>query len=437
VRSALSKSYDGSYDRRYGGWGREHKLIDADSLELAYIQADSNRAARKAVATRRARTTLDNNLLLIDPLWGGVYQYSDARDWRSPHFEKLMSYQADDLRLYAEAYARWQDPRYLHAADAILGYIDKFLKAPEGCFYVSQDADLSLETPGRTFYANDDAARRKAGMPKVDTHCYAREAGWAIRALAKLHDVTGNRQALQSAQNGARWVLANRALPHGGFRHDSQDRGGPFLDDNLAMTQAFLALYRSTGERIWLSHAVATLNFIDARLRHADTGYIAAPAPSQNRGVFSAPVRLPEQNAALARAANMAHRYMGDARYREMALRAMQYAAAIAAANPERSLPEVLLADRELSTAPIHIAVVGSKQDPVAQALHSAALRYPADYLQIDWLDRSEGDLPNKEVQYPELKRAAAFACADGACSTPVYEANEIATAVRKALNST
>jgi uncharacterized protein len=437
LRSVLLRSYDGSYDRRYGGWGREHKLIDADSLELAYIQADSNRASRKAVATRRARTTLDENLLLIDPLWGGVYQYSDARDWRSPHFEKLMSYQADDLRLYAEAYARWQDPRYLHAADAIFGYIDKFLKAPEGCFYVSQDADLSVETPGRTFYAYDDAARRKAGMPKIDTHCYAREAGWAVRALAKFHDVTGNRQALRSAENGARWVLANRALPQGGFSHDSQDRGGPFLDDNLAMTQAFLALYRSSGDRIWLSHAVATLNFIDAQFRHAGSGYIAAPAPSHSRGVFSEPVLLPEQNAELARAANMAHRYTGDASYREMALRAMQYAAAVAAANPERLLPEVLLADREVSTAPIHIAVVGSKQDPVAQALHSSALRYPADYLQIDWLDRSEGELPNKEIQYPDLKRAAAFACADGACSSPVYEANEVALAVRKALHPT
>jgi uncharacterized protein len=437
LRSALLKSYDASYDRPYGGWGREHKLIDADSLELAYIQADSKRASRKSTATRRARTTLDRNLLLIDPVWGGVYQYSDARDWRSPHFEKLMSYQTDDLRLYAEAYARWQEPRYLHAADAILGYIDKFLKAPEGCFYVSQDADLSVAIPGRTFYAHDDAARRKAGMPKVDTHCYAREAGWAIRALAKFHDVTGNRQALQSAQNGARWVLANRALPQGGFSHDSQARGGPFLDDNLAMAQAFLALYRSSGDRIWLKHAVATLNFIDAHLRRADSGYIAAPAPANNRGVFSQPVLLPDQNAALARAANMAHRYTGDARYRAMALRAMQYAAAVAAANPEQLLPEVLLADRELSTAPIHIAVVGSKQDPVAQALHSSALRYPADYLQIDWLDRSEGDLPNQEIQYPDLKRAAAFACADGACSSPVYEANDVALAVHRALNST
>jgi uncharacterized protein len=42
---------------------------------------------------------LNKNLLLIDPVWGGVYQYSDSPDWRSPHIEKLLSYPADDLHL--------------------------------------------------------------------------------------------------------------------------------------------------------------------------------------------------------------------------------------------------------------------------------------------------------------------------------------------------
>ena len=28
-------------------------------------------------------------------VWGGVYQYSATADWKSPHFEKLISYQAD------------------------------------------------------------------------------------------------------------------------------------------------------------------------------------------------------------------------------------------------------------------------------------------------------------------------------------------------------
>ena len=97
-------------------------------------------------------------------------------------------------------------------------------------------------------------------------------------------------------------------------------------------------------------------------------------------------------------------------------------------------LPEIVLADQEVSAAPIHITIVGGKRDSAAQILHAAALRYPADYLQVDWLDRAEGELPNPEIQYPDMGQAAAFACANGACSTPVYEADEIAKAVRRTL---
>jgi uncharacterized protein YyaL (SSP411 family) len=433
-RDALLKVYNQGYDRGNGGWGTVHKYIDADSMELAYIDADSLRPSLRKVGTQRARTTLDQNLLLLDPVWGGVFQYSDQVDWRSPHFEKLMSYQADDLRLYSEAYARWHDPRYLAAANALFTYIQTFLAAPDGSFYASQDADVSSALTGHEFYAHDDATRRKLGMPPIDQHRYARETGWAVRALAKYYDVTGDGRALQLAQNGARWALLNRKLTDGGFRHDQQDRQGPFLDDNVAMTQAFLALYRSTGDRSWLAHATDTLNFIDANFRNTKAGYIAAPVETRARGVFSEPVRLPDQNATLVRVANMANHYSGNARYHEMALHGMKFLSAIATPGEQQLLPEILLADRELSNAPIHISIVGSKHDPAAQGLHAAALRYPADYMQVDWLDRTEGELPNPEIQYPDMGRAAAFACANGACSTPVYEADDIAVAVRRTL---
>jgi hypothetical protein len=38
------------------------------------------------------------------------------------------------------------------------------------------------------------------------------------------------------------------------------------------------------------------------------------------------------------------------------------------------------------------------------KAALSAALRYPADYLQIDWLDRAEGELPNRDIPRKLMK---------------------------------
>ena len=296
---------------------------------------------------------------------------------------------------------------------------------------MSQDADVSAQISGHEYYPKDDAGRRATGMPRIDTHEYARETGWAIRALCKYYDITGDAGALNRAGQAARWAIANRSSPSGAYRHDATDRGGPFLDDALAMSQAFVALYRSSGDREWLHHATAVLRSVNRQLRDSKGGYDAAPPAFGTVGVFRERVRQPEQNAALLRVANLVYRYTGDIRYQKMAMHAMRYFTGFAEAAPQQFRPDILLADRELAAAPIHITIVGSKSDPVARDLHSAALRYPADYLQIDWWDRADGPLPNPEIQYPTLDRAAAFACTATACSMPVFNAAEIEPACK------
>jgi len=91
--------------------------------------------------------------------------------------------------------------------------------------------------------------------------------------------------------------------------------------------------------------------------------------------------------------------------------------------------PAILLADRELSSDPVHVTVVGAKSDPAARTLFAAALALPG-YKRVEWLDRREGALPNPDVALPETKRAAAFACSNGACSRPVFSADALAEAL-------
>src|ERR1700677_4071217 len=173
---------------------------------------------------------------------------------------------------------------------------------------------------------------------------------------------------------------------------------------------------------------------IDRQLRDSKAGFVAAPAAQFERGVFRNAIRQPEQNAALVRVASLMHHYTGDASCQKMATHAMRYLVGFSKAAPEQLRPEILLADREVSAAPVHITIVGGKSDHAAHDLHAAALRYPSDYLQIDWWDRAEGRLPNPEINYPQLDRAAAFACTASACSMPVFNSVEIEPAVRAAL---
>ncbi len=426
-RAQLAKNYDESYEETIGGWGASQKYIDADSLDYAMSRAEAGEVA----AVQRARQTLDAAIALIDPVWGGVFQYSEAGSWTHPHFEKIMSFQAQYLRQYSQAYALWKDAKYLSAARDIERYLADFLLAPAGAFYVSQDADLDRETDGHKFYALDNAGRRKLGMPRIDKNIYARENGWAISGLVAFYDVTNEPRILQLAERAARWAIDNRALPEGGFRHGENDRGGPFLGDTLAMGQAFLDLYAATGNRDWLNASARAGDFIAATFRDEAGGFFTSRTAEARIGVFAKPAKLIDDQIQVARFMNLLSRYFGSDGYRGQAAHAMRYLTS-ASAEMIRPLPGVLLADEENAVEPTHMTIVGPKDDPRAQALHAFARALPARYKRLEWLDQREGKLPNPDVEYPDLGEPAAFACSNRICSFPSFSADELQATVKQ-----
>ena len=426
-RATLIKNYDESYEDTIGGWGDSQKYIDADSLDYAMSRAEAGDAA----AVTRARQTLDAAIALIDPVWGGVFQYSEAGSWTHPHFEKIMSFQAQYLRQYSQAYALWKDPKYLAAARDIERYLTTFLASTDGAFYVSQDADLDHDTDGHKYYALDDGARRKLGMPRIDKNIYARENGWAISGLVALYDVTNDPKVLAIAEKAAKWVNDNRALPDGGFRHGDKDRGGPFLGDTMAMGQASLDLYAATGNRDWLTEAAKAGDFVGSTFKDAAGGFLTSKTSEAKAGVFAKPAKLMDDQIEVARFMNLLNRYFGSDSYRELASHAMRYLTSASADMP-RPLPGVLLADEELAVEPTHMTIVGQKDDSRAQALHAFARAFPARYKRLEWLDLREGNLPNADVEYPDLGQPTAFACSNRICSYPSFSAEELQANVQQ-----
>jgi hypothetical protein len=338
------------------------------------------------------------------------------------------------MRLYALAFAQFGDDSYRKAVADIHRYLRGFLKSPEGAFYTSQDADLIKGEHGEAFFALDDAGRRKLGVPAIDKHRYARENGWLIQALAVAYSVTGEPAYLDDAIGAARWIVANRALIGGGFRHDEQDAAGPYLDDTLAMGQGFIALYAATGGREWLGYAQACAGFIEQHFRGARPGYFSTPADSTAQ---LAPQASSDENISLARFTNLLHRYTGAPTYRTMHEHALRLLVTPQVVESRVTAPGILLASFESSNDPLHVTVVGAKSDAQAQALFAEVIRYPAVYRRMEWWDRSEGSLPNPDVRYPQLATAAAFICTDSTCSMPIFNAKEVrieiprATAVR------
>ena len=431
ARARLINLLDETYDLDFGGWGRRLKFLQPHVIEYAGQEARAGDAELKS----RLLKSLNAAMALNDPVWGGLYQYSHERDWSAPHYEKIMASQASGITIYARAYRDFADPLYLETAESIAGYLLTRMRDDGGAFYTSQDADVDSELLGAEFYALDQEGRAALGsQPTIDTNRYSRENGWIASGLLDLYAVTGNARYLEAAKGALSWIVENRAISGGGFAHGASDRGGPYLAANISMGPAMLKMYMATGDLIWLERAGDAADFIEEHFRDRRAGYVSTKEPLVRAAAFEEPHLSVEENIELARFANLlAHTY-GDLRYRDMAIHAMRFLASDSVTERRRFMLGAVLADAELRAEPAHVTIVGAKSDPVAQALHRAGLGLPFDYLRVDFWDPSEGPMFNPDITYPELDQAAAFACANGICSLPVFSPEELVTAVERTL---
>ncbi len=282
------------WDEAKGGWGRTQKA------PLAWDNAWALRNAKRGDAEwrRRALFTLDQQSKLVDPVWGGIYQYSAAADWDHAHFEKLMPFQAGALDNYAEAYALTRDPKYLALAKKMRGFMEGFFTSPNGAFYATQDADVNAHDAnkpfmnGHDFYALDDARRRAAGMPRLDTHEYAKENGLAIYAYCTYFEATRDPAAIAVAERAAARIFTTHAAASGGVSHDVQRPDAPakvlFLADNAAFGLGLVRLFEVTGKT---EHLTAAKAIAQAMLRDLEDpkggGFFASTPDPDAAGVFA------------------------------------------------------------------------------------------------------------------------------------------------------
>jgi uncharacterized protein YyaL (SSP411 family) len=125
-----------------------------------------------------------------DLLGGGFCRYSTDERWHVPHFEKMLTDNAQLLLNFAEAFQLSGEAAFANTAVGIAGYLLRDLRGPEGAFYCAEDAD-SLPAAG--------AARK-------------REGAFYTWAHGELHDVLGADAEELCATFGA--------LPDGNVRGD-------------------------------------------------------------------------------------------------------------------------------------------------------------------------------------------------------------------------
>ncbi len=369
-RRRLRSMHVNSFDWEQGGLQSPVKFVDRDSIEYSLVQAQDNDLSE----TEMASLTLDNAMALLDPAWGGVYQYSTGGQWRNPHFQKTMACQTGHLRIYALAYAQFQRDRYLAVAQSIRAYMSRFLVSDAGAFYTGQ-SDYVPGTDTRFYFSLNDKERCQIGMPDIDRRIKTRENGWAIESLATLyefsHDHCSLLMALRAFKNihvlcgneGANWLTSHMATT------------GNHLAEQLAMGRALLQLYRVTFKRTFLEYAGKTLHAIQQRFRHADSGYLT----STDNGCKQVPRQI-DENISLARFANLMFYYKGESVFRDMAEHAFSYLSVFEIATSRMEEAGILLLEQELQGPPLTFYIETSAGDIFNNPFMDIAWRHPGWY---------------------------------------------------------
>jgi uncharacterized protein YyaL (SSP411 family) len=309
TQDATAKALEAFWDPAQGGWGKQPKVPISGDVAWAILRAKQGDLTLR----EHMLTMLKQEQKIMDPIWGGIYQYSVAPDWDHPHFEKLVVFNAGAIDNYAAAYMLTKDPQYLSVARSIEKYEEAFAISPEGGFHGSQDADLNAHAVGKTFldghkyYALDDAHRRALGIPRVDEHEYAKDTGLAITGYATLYEATHDANVLAVAARAANHIVETHGTTKGGVSHDAiADKTSEphvlHLADNAALGLGLMRLYEVTNDGQWLSMAQKIADYMLSDFFDPERGgFFANNVDPDAVGVFSTRRKAFDDNVAAVR----------------------------------------------------------------------------------------------------------------------------------------
>lgn len=297
-------------DTVYGGFGAgdKHPQPRLFAYLLERHEATGDRRYLGAV-----EKSLDGALGgLYDRVDGGFFRYAEGREWRQPHYEKLLHLNASLAAVLGEAHRVTGNPRYREAADATLAYLLRTLHDPTaGGFYSSQSADPA-------YYRLPPRERRAARQPPVNRDKITAWNAEAAIALVALGQSSGRKDLRDNALRTLDFMRANMVGEKGAFHlyeyRTGRKQGQGQVDANAWAALAFLEGYRVARVEAYRQAAERVLGFAIAELFDTERGAFAEAK--------SSPLAL-DANGVMAEALLRAHRLGGRADYLDVARRVL------------------------------------------------------------------------------------------------------------------
>jgi len=419
------------FDSVNGGFRDHPKFFEPEAIQMALTYGFFENDVE---LINMGLTTLEKQVALLDPVWGGFYRYAEHADWSQPHFEKMLTVQAHNLHNYLTAYQFTGNNEFKYIAWRIIEYVEQFLTDPQtGQFFESQDADVRdpegvTLVSGAKYFSWDRINRKANGMPRIDNKMYAgsnADMAWAyLHAAQVLEKAELKKRALHVLQQ----IMKERFDKKKGLTHETGDDSFTLhglLSDHVRVGLALVEGFRTTDDFTYLQQA-ETLAQVSQRLLEDNKGggFFDLPHSSENFGLLKIRTKPARENIQAIRWYVDLFHLTGKDEYRSTAERTLQ-----SVVGTPQPLPIALigLAVDEWFRPPVHIAVVGMPDDGMTQDLLEAGQRLYCPRKIVKMFHPNQGSLKWGDITFPYGGKPAAFICTDQICLPPLYQAEGMA----------
>jgi hypothetical protein len=259
------------YEPVHGGFGDGPKFPTTSPLDLLLRHAHRtwDGESRERVLHTLWRMAAGG---IYDHLGGGFHRYAVDGRWLVPHFEKMLSDNAQLIRLYLDGWRLTGEARFRQVVEETIGYLERELSDPDGGWSAARDADSEgregayfLWTPGEV------TAVLGAELGELFCRVYDVTEDGNFEGRSILNRLGGGATGPEELQEIERLLAPARKK----LLEVRERRVKPGLDNliltgwNALAVSAFLDASRAFGRPDWLGRAERALLFL---LDHAWTG---------------------------------------------------------------------------------------------------------------------------------------------------------------------
>lgn len=406
-----------AYDLEHGGFGLYPKFPHPDVLDLLMMRF--SRSGEREVSDAVVHTIDRMTEGLYDPVEGGVFRYSVTRDWKEPHYEKMLETNLGFLRNLARARVMFGKPEYETTARGVAKYILGTLRdRGSGGFFSSQDAD-------EEYYGLGPDERRSRGAPQVVRAIYG---GWnseAVAALAEAGALLEEPHWIQAAKDAWEYNLTRLWNQRKGLLRHSEGKRLCLFEDQVSFLEALLATYELTGDDSLLELGGVLTSGVRERFLHPEGGFADIAVDEGAVGELAEPRRSLVSNSKWARAAALLAAASGDPEPTKASRDILNSFSRKEVEMYGLFSSSYAIAWEALEAGPSIVEVRSDRaNDPEANALLTAARRALRPSVLVVLKHRAE-DSPDS------ARGASAMVCSPDGCSVQIHDPEVLAAKLK------